>query len=254
VTSATPAELEFGPRLHLAVQRGIAWLLSPISFALIWTGLRFGLGYRIERLESVRRDVRAILTRSDAPLLVCANHLTMIDSFLIAWAMGSPFWSFRHFWAVPWNVPDRLNFAATPWQRVLVYVLKCIPIPRGGRRAEVAGVLNRVAYLLRRGDTVLIFPEGGRSRTGRVELESAATGVGRVIRSLPGCRVLCLYLRGERQRTYSDVPARGDRFFAVASELEPKTDHGGLRGSRDLVRQVVGRLREMEEEYFDGRQ
>ncbi len=75
-----------------------------------------------------------------------------------------------------------------------------------------------------------------------------------MIRSLPSCRVLCVYLRGERQREFSRIPARGDRFYAAVSEVEPKTDYDGLRGSRDLVRQVVRRLFEMEEEYFDGRQ
>jgi hypothetical protein len=50
------------------------------------------------------------------------------------------------------------------------------------------------------------------------------------------------------------VPERGDRFYAAVSEIEPKTDATGLRGSRELVRQVVRRLAEMETEYFDGRE
>jgi hypothetical protein len=254
VTSAPPARLELKSRLYLVVQREITRLLSPVSFTLVWIALRIVLGYRFDRLSAVRREYREIRARSDTPLLVCANHLTMIDSFLITWALGSPLWFSLHFSALPWNVPDRLNFAATPWQKTLIYVLKCIPIQRGGRRAEVAGVLTRVVHLLRKRETALIFPEGGRSRSGRVETESAATGVGRVIRSVPNCRVLCVYLRGERQRAYSQIPARGDRFYAAVSEIEPKTDHGGLRGSRDLVRQVVRHLGEMEEEYFDGRQ
>jgi hypothetical protein len=66
--------------------------------------------------------------------------------------------------------------------------------------------------------------------------------------------VLCVYLRGEGQKEFSFVPERGDRFYAAVSELEPKTDASGLRGSRELVRQVVRRLAEMEMEYFDGRE
>jgi len=254
VTSAAPAELELKSRLYLALQREITRLLSPISFTLVWIALRLVLGYRLERLAEVRREYRAAWLRSDAPLLVCANHLTMIDSFLITWALGSPLWFSLHFSALPWNVPDRLNFAATPWQRALIYIAKCIPIQRGGRRAEIAGVLARLAWLLRRGDSALIFPEGGRSRSGRVETGAAATGVGRVIRLVPRCRVLCVYLRGERQRSWSQIPERGDRFYVAINEIEPKTDAGGLRGSRDLVEQVVRKLHEMEEEYFDDRQ
>lgn len=254
MTTAPSAELGRGPRLSLVVQREIARVLSPLSFAGIWFALRIVLGYRVDDLASARRRHREIRIRSNAPLLVCANHLTMIDSFLISWAMGSPFWFFLHFSALPWNVPERSNFAAATWQKLLIYALKCVPIERGGSRTEAAAVLARVAHLLRNGESVLIFPEAGRSRSGRVEVESAATGVGRVIRSVEGCRVLCVYLRGDHQESFSRIPARGERFHVAMSELEPKTDQHGLRGSRDLVRQVVRRLAEMEAEHFDGRQ
>jgi hypothetical protein len=254
VSRPPSAELERGPRLHLAVQREIARLLSPVSFLVIWIVLRLVLGYRIENLAEVRRTYRNVWLRSDAPLLVCANHLTMIDSFLITWSLGSPVWFARHFSAVPWNVPERVNFAATRWQQALIYALKCVPIRRGGRRSEVAGVLTRLSYLLTRGDTALIFPEGGRSRAGRVEVESAATGVGRVIRSVPNCRVLCVYLRGRRQAGYSHIPERGDRFDIALAEIEPKSDGSGLRASRDLARQVVRKLHELEGEVLDDRQ
>ena len=253
MTRTPPAELELPARLRLVVQREISRLLSPCSLLLVWVGLRLVQQYRIDDLAEVRREYRAIRARNDSPLLVCSNHLTMVDSFLVAWALGHPLWFFVNFSALPWNVPDRLNFAAKPWQRALIYILKCIPIPRGGRRSEVAEVLNQVAYLLRKNESALIFPEGGRSRSGRVEIENAATGVGRVIRLVPDCRVLCVYLRGRRQESWSFAPVRGDRFYAALGEIEPKSDQRGLRGSRDLVQQVVRKLSEMENEYLDGR-
>jgi 1-acyl-sn-glycerol-3-phosphate acyltransferase len=253
VSPAPSSELDLRPRLHLGIQREITRLISPISFLVIWIALRLVLGYRIENLHEVRRAYRGIWQKSDAPLLVCANHLTMIDSFLITWSLGSPVWFTWHFAAVPWNVPERVNFAATVWQRVLIYALKCLPIQRGGRRSEVAGVLTRLSYLLTRGDTALIFPEGGRSRTGRIEIESAATGVGRVIRSVPNCRVLCVYLRGRNQLGYSLMPARRDRFDVALAEIEPKTDASGLRASRNLALQVTRKLHELEAEVLGDR-
>ena len=81
--------------------------------------------------------------------------------------------------------------------------------------------------MLSRGDVGLIFPEGGRSRSGRVDADAATYGVGRVVKALPGCRVLCVYLRGEGQTTYTDAPARGERFRVRFASLEPKTEHGG---------------------------
>ena len=112
--------------------------------------------------------------------------------------------------------------------------------------------LARVTWLLERGDVVLLFPEGGRSRSGRVELDSAAYGVGRVVKALPGCRVLCVYLRGEHQEGWSDLPRRGERFHARLAEIEPKSDRTGLRGSLEIARQIVARLSEMEAAFHGG--
>lgn len=131
--------------------------------------------------------------------------------------------------------------------------MKCISITRGGPREDIGVVLERVKYLLLNGETALLFPEAGRSRSGRVEEDAAAWGVGRVVGSVPGCRVLCVYLRGRKQETWSDFPARGDILDASLVCIEPKSDAKGVRRSRDLARQVTGQLVRMEEDYFDAR-
>ena len=138
--------------------------------------------------------------------------------------------------------------------RFVTYVAKCIPISRGGRREEVASVLDRLGRLTRRGEMALVFPEGGRSRSGRVDVEAAAWGIGRVVGSVPGCRVVCVYLRGRLQETWSDVPATGETFDVEVSCIEPKSDSRGARRSRDLSRQVVSQLVQMEAQVLDGRQ
>ena len=91
-------------------------------------------------------------------------------------------------------------------------------------------MLEKVQHLLRSGEVVMVFPEGQRSRSARVELESAAYGVGRIVSSVPGCRVLCLYLRGDGQHEMSDAPARGEVFRGRLALIEPKSDERGLRG------------------------
>ncbi len=238
---------------RLALQREVVRWLSPITLPLVAVALRFGLGYRIEGFQELRREYRRICLEQDAPMMICANHLTMIDSFVIAWALGSPGWYFAHFKTLPWNVPERSIFATTPVMRMLAYGLKCLPIERGGSRVEINGVLARVVHTLTSRNVTLIFPEGGRSRTGRVQVESAASGVGRICRAVPGCRVICVYLRGDHQQGYSEIPVRGERFRGSLSMIEPKTDHQGLRASRDVARQIAARLAEMEQEYFDDR-
>jgi hypothetical protein len=214
------SELSRGAARRLAVQREISRLLSPLTALAATALLRLWLRLSFEDLRATRREYRRLRGENDAPLLVCGNHLTMIDSALIAFA----------------------------------YVYKCVPVERGGSRQVVAGSLARFTHLLARGEVALVFPEGGRSRTARVDVENAAYGVGRIVRSVPDCRVLCVYLRGDRQRDYAALPARGDRLRTHLSLVEPKSDCGGLRGSRDVARQIVMRLAEMEEEHFHARQ
>lgn len=241
-------------RFGLAVQRIVGRLLSPIWVPATVALMRFGLGWRIDGVPAARREYRALRAGSPAPLLVCANHLTLVDSALVAWALGSPGWFLTNYAALPWNVPERQNFARSLASRVLVYLMKCVPVARGGDRGEVSEVLARLAYLLARGEAVLVFPEGGRSRSGVVEIESATYGVGRLIGALHDCRVLCVYLRGERQDGFGDLPPRGERFRVQLAMLEPRSDLKGMRRARDLSQQVVRTLARLEQEHFDARQ
>lgn len=233
----------------LALQRAVARALSPLSTFAVVVLLRVWLHLRLDGAAEARRTYAA-LRDEGGPVLVCANHLTLIDSALVAWALGTPAWYVRHFASLPWNVPERRNFASTRLRRALAYVYKCVPVLRGGDRAGVADTLARFVHVLSRGDTGLLFPEGGRSRSARVEVEGAAYGVGRVVKALPACRVLCVYLRGDRQDRYSDLPAKGDLLRVRVARLEPKSDSPGLRGSRDIARQIAAKLAEMEREHF----
>lgn len=227
-------------------QRLVGRILAPLWIPLAAAAMRGLLGWRLEGAREARARYRRLRAESRAPLLVCANHLTLVDSFLVAWALGAPAFFVRDYGALPWNVPEAANFAVRWWSRALVYLMKCIPVRRGGDRREAALVLARVAHVVRGGDAALLFPEGGRSRTGRVDVGAAAYGVGRLVKALPGCLVACVYLRGEGQRTWSDFPRRGERFRVALSVLEPKSDAAGLRGSREIAREILERIAAME--------
>jgi hypothetical protein len=57
-------------------------------------------------------------------------------------------------------------------------------------------------------------------------------------------------MRGEKQDTFSDSPAKGDVLHLRVEVIEPMSSHTGLRGARDLARQVIIKLREMEEKHL----
>ena len=115
-------------------------------------------------------------------------------------------------------------------------------------------MLRHVQHLLTRGDTALIFAEGGRSRTGRVQVDTVAHGMGRIASSVAGCRALCVYLRGDRQRSWSALPVIGDSFYVDIDMFQPTSEQKGMRRSRDYARQIASRLARMEEKYFARRQ
>ncbi len=240
--------------MALAVQSLLVRLAGPITITGIGLAMRFFYGYSFHGLHEIRRRFKAELKANSGPVLIVANHLTFVDSPILTWGLAPTWWYVFHSTKMPWNTPERSNFAANPFTRVVVYLFKCLPITRGGDRKAVTLVLDKLAHLLRRGHPVLMFPEGRRSRTARIDRTHAAHGVGRLVKAVPGTRVLCVYLRGDHQDEYSLLPAKGETFHLATSWLEPATEKKGLRGSVDITGQILTRLEEMEEAYFDGRQ
>jgi len=248
------SSLVFRDRLALGVQLWVGRLFAPLWVPSCTAIMHWGLHWRIEGVADVRRAFRRLRRESKGPLLVCPNHLTMFDSFVVAHALGSPWWFLANHSALPWNTPERENFGGTWWKRVLLYVMKCVPIQRGGDRRVVGATLDRIVHLMERGEVALVFPEGRRSRTGRVERGALTYGVGRIVKALPGCRVLCVYLRGDSQDSWSERPAKGERFRVAIEDFQPDLTHGGMRGSVDIARQILARLEAMERKHFDGRE
>ena len=252
---AESQELNRKERFSLWLQREVSRITSWFWIPASAFTMRFLLGYRIRNASKLRKRFRSMIRESDGPVLICANHLTMVDSALVAWALGGTWWSVFNFRWVPWNLPEVTNFADSALAQVATWLTKCIPIRRGGRREEVSNVLRRVEHLLSHGETALIFAEGGRSRTGRVEPDRVAHGMGRIASSVAGCKALCVYLRGDRQQSWSMLPVVGDSFYVDIDIFEPSSsERSGIRRSRDFARQIGERLASMEEKYFARRQ
>jgi 1-acyl-sn-glycerol-3-phosphate acyltransferase len=102
------------------------------------------------------------------PLIVASNHLSFIDSIVI-----------------PLCVPRRVVFLAKAeyWEgrslaslprRIFFKAFTAVPVARGQENATES--LNLAAQVLARGDAFGIYPEGTRSRDGR--LYRGRTGVG----------------------------------------------------------------------------
>lgn len=241
-------------RLSVRLQNLVAQISVPFTFGVSVVLLRGFLGYRWENLKAFRAKIQTLLERREGPVILCPNHLTMIDSLLLIWAMTPAWKALTKPRLFPWNTPEKRNFAHNGVLRFFCYIAKCLPVVRQGPPHQTKVFLDKIKLLLAKGQSLMMFPEGTRSESGRVDTQNFAYGIGKIIDDLrrDGLQpqVLCLYLRGRRQSGKSVVPPRGDRFFVDAEVVEPQTPHSGLRASRDLATQIVHRLAEMEERYF----
>lgn len=237
-------------RAHIWIQyywgRIFIFLAAPLLAFLIRM-----LGYRIRNLSTVREKINACYKAHDGPWMICANHLTMVDSFIICYAMF-PFYKYMfQYKLVPWNVPEKLNFNRNYFLTAVCYLLKCIPVIRGGEREIIHAFFLKCSYLFDQRETLMIFPEGSRSRTGRIEPENVSYGPGRLLAGRTDCQVLCVYLRGDHQNDYGVYPKRKEAFYMAVDVLKPALAQKGLRVQRDIARTIIGRLAEMEKNYFE---
>lgn len=210
-------------------------------------------GYRVPNLKKHRKDMAALFTAHPGPWVLCANHLTLIDSAVLSYIMF-PAWRYLlHYRLLAWNLPEKRNFQRNPVMTLLCYLLKCIPVVRGGDRKDIKACYEKCGHLLGRGESIMIFPEGTRSRAGRISTDTFSYGPGRMIDNTPDCRVLCLYLRGRNQDTYSNIPAPNDIFSFAAATCDVNRDMSGRKAHRAHARQIIEKLAEMEKDYFDAR-
>ena len=239
------------------VSKGLFWLQYMLGWMAIFVigPLYFvvlkAMGYRVRDLKKLRREFALQIKKHEGPWIICANHLTMVDSLILVYATTSLDAHLRHYQMIPWNLPEQDNFQRNILLSIFCYLGKCIPINRGGDPEKMKKTLDKCADVLSRKQNLMIFPEGTRSRTGRVNTENFSYGVGRFIKDFPDCKVICLYLRGDGQDSYGTIPKFGEYFTMLMSVLEPiRTEDSGPRAWRYYAEQVIKSLARMEEDYF----
>lgn len=236
-------------KFFIQVQIIVNWIFFPITGILGWFFVRVVRQNTIIDLKKVRADYHGF-TAGNQPTMVCCNHLTMIDSFYLHYAL-SGLWgymtSFRRF---SWNLPAVENFKSSNIMSFITWMGKTIPIDRSGSQEHIRKVLAKIRYVLSRDEICTIFPEGGRSRSGLIELENVQYGVGNILRDVENPRVVCIYLRGLKQGDYTAVPHKGDKMYVKLDAIYPKSDKSGIRASKEISMQIITKLKEMEDEYF----
>ncbi len=196
--SALPAHLrplgELSSRVWSVFNFLVTW-----SFALLTSAVAFVFFFVLNRtVVRGRGNLRAARNT-----LYLSNHQTMIDSFLVGTVLTMPKLILRPS-LIPWHPAASENFFGN---RVLAWFSarwKCIPVRRGQRDFEA---LSRMSEALSEG-TMLIYPEGTRSRTG--EIGQGRPGTGKLIHDT---RAVCVPIRIRGMDRVLPVGSRFPRIF-----------------------------------------
>ncbi|MBI4061559.1 MAG: 4'-phosphopantetheinyl transferase superfamily protein [Elusimicrobia bacterium] len=234
-------------------------LVVPVSL-VVGALARLHFKYRLdENIDALRAEIWAKLDGHDGPVIWAANHLTLIDSFLVYWAVfpASRLLEERR---IPWSTPEYTNYyrLGGPVQsaliRGLLYLCRCIPFLRGGEDAASDSwrqkAFDKCAWILRAGGAVFVYPEAGRSRSGWLEPRRPKDFLGKLALEVPGAKFLCVYLRADRQIATTSYPPKGDRLRVVADLID-----GALPGEtnpRDVSQRLFDRLAAMQQEWWRG--
>ncbi|HEY2438970.1 MAG TPA: 1-acylglycerol-3-phosphate O-acyltransferase [Solirubrobacteraceae bacterium] len=132
---------------------------NPVIYAIVRVVLQpfFQIYFRMQRIG--REHIP-----STGAVIIAANHRSFLDPFVIACMARRPMYYVA-----------KKELFAKPWQAWILNALGAFPVDRGGSDEEM---IQTAEAILRRGDIVLIFPEGTRIRPGA--LGKPKRGVGRL--------------------------------------------------------------------------
>ena len=204
--------------------------------------------YQIENIKEIRSQYRGICQSNRQGLLVCPNHLTFIDSMLLIWAFASPWYYAKHFRSLCWNLPKASHVKENWLHRVVCYLGKCMLIEKDMSASKQT--MAQSSDLLQRGHHIMVFPEGTRSNTGRINDKNFVYGVGQLHIDSELPQVLMVYLRGKQQKTASKLPVKGDQFTVEMKLVDINSQQKGRRAMRDVASQMIDSLKELEADYF----
>jgi glycerol-3-phosphate dehydrogenase (NAD(P)+) len=162
--------------------------------------------------------------RVKGPLLVCANHRSFLDPFVIGVMLP---------WRRPLHYVAKVELFEKRWQAWILSRLGAFPVCRGQADGEA---LETARGILDRGGAVCIFPEGTRIRSG--SLGTPKRGAGRLALET-GASVLPVAVIGtERVRRGWRIRPKKVRLRAGRAMTFPRTE----RPSPSLAETVNGRI------------
>ncbi len=148
------------------------------------------------------------------PWMLMSNHLTLLDDLFIGPLLFGP-GTFKGYNHLPYHAPEERNFYKNRFAAWFMRRVKSIPVVRG-KGIHQEGV-ERLIVALREGGLLQIFPEGTRTRTGKIG--KPKSGIGRIVYE-SGAPVVPMYHEGLELvlPIGSGIPAIGKRIHIAVGE------------------------------------
>jgi hypothetical protein len=89
-------------QLQYAIGRLAVFLMAPFVYLCVRL-----CGYGIRDLKKIRRECARLFENHRGPWIICPNHLTNIDSVILAYALAPMYAYMLNFRLLPWNLPER---------------------------------------------------------------------------------------------------------------------------------------------------
>jgi 1-acyl-sn-glycerol-3-phosphate acyltransferase len=216
-----PRPAEYFDQFHAAARKGVGWtytfarIVLTLPTALIWRVRAIGL-------ENVPKS---------GPLVLAPNHFSQMDHFFVGVYLRR-----------------KIRFMAKSQlfgPPVLTYIYKhggVFPIRRGHHDEKA---IETARILLKQGEMLLVYAEGGRSRS--QELSTPKPGIGRIALET-GAPVVPVAIKGsERARQWKRLrfPKTTVRFGEPLTF--PVEERPGRERQLEVATKVFGRVREMYE-------
>ncbi|HET9197059.1 MAG TPA: lysophospholipid acyltransferase family protein [Solirubrobacterales bacterium] len=217
-----PRPAEYFDQFHAAARRGVGWtytlarIVLTLPTALLWRVRAFGL-------KNVPKS---------GPLVLAPNHFSQMDHFFVGLYLRR-----------------KIRFMAKSQlfgPPVLTYIYKhggVFPVRRGHHDEEA---FETVRQLLDQGEMLLVYAEGGRSRS--QHLGDPKPGIGRIALET-GVPIVPVAIKGsERARQWKRLrfPKTTVRFGEPL--VFPVEDSPGRERQLEIATEVFARVREMYEE------
>jgi 1-acyl-sn-glycerol-3-phosphate acyltransferase len=138
----------------------IPWILQKIGYILAWIVLKFFVHLEIRGKENLQDITK--------PLILAQNHTGELDSaiFALIWPLFSKQFPV-YFVSNPKEKFHTFGWRSYIYGGAFFNMLGAYPIISGHHNYAYA--LQNHIFLLRKGKTVCIFPEGGRTRDGKLK-------------------------------------------------------------------------------------